>query len=64
MKLYDFSIFAQRRDAVRREQAARAAVMDAVVHIQEPGAVIQLKHRVDGWFSLHQDTLEKITNIG
>ena len=60
MKLYDFSVYAERRDAIRKEQAARDAVVEVITHIQEPGSVIQLKERVDGWFMLHRDVLQQV----
>lgn len=55
MKLYDFSVYAARRDAIRKENAAALAVVEAMGHIEEPGAVIELKRKVDGWFTLHKD---------
>ena len=63
MKLYDFSFYAERRDARRREQAARDAVLEIIAHIDEPGSVIQLKQRVDGWFMLHRDVLGRSVDV-
>ena len=57
MKLYDFSYYAERRDARKREQAAREAVVEIIAHIEQPGSVLQLKERVDGWFLLHRDAV-------
>lgn len=59
MKLYDFSFYAARRDAIQKEEAARAAVIEVVSHIEEPGSVTTLKQRVNGWFLLHRNALEK-----
>ena len=64
MKLYDFSVYAERRDAIRKEQAARSAVVEVIAHIEAPGSVVDLKQKVDGWFSLHQDVLEKVARVG
>lgn len=55
MKLYDFSIYAKRRDA----QKAAHAVLAAAEKLAEPGAVIELKMKVNDWFMLHQEVLEK-----
>jgi len=54
VKLYDFSVYAERRNALRKEDAARQAVIAVMSHIEQPGAVLELKHRVDGWFTLHR----------
>jgi hypothetical protein len=54
MILYDFSVYAERRDAIRKERAAVEAVMEVITHIEQPGSVIDLKHKVDGWFTLHR----------
>lgn len=59
MKLYDFSVYAARRDAKRKEIAAAARVVEAMEHIEEPGSVRQLKHCVDDWFNLHRNVLEQ-----
>lgn len=59
MRLYDFSVYAKRRDAIRKEQAAAHAVVEVVAHIEKPGSVIDLKHKVDGWFALHQQVLKR-----
>ena len=63
MKLYDFSVYAERRNAILNEDAARAAVREAMGHIEEPGAIIQLKQKVDGWFTLHRDVAVKVANV-
>lgn len=64
MKLYNFSIYAERRDAIRKEDDARTAVLEVVAHIEKPGAVVELKHCVDGWFGLHQQVLKKVARVG
>jgi SH3-like domain-containing protein len=58
VKLYDFSVYAARRDAKRKEAAAAARVVAAMEHIEEPGSVKQLKHCVDDWFTLHRNVIE------
>lgn len=63
MKLYDFSAYAARRDAIKQEQAAVLAVVEAISHIEEPGAVIDLKQKVDGWFALHREVLVRVANL-
>ena len=59
MRLYDFSVYAERRDAIRREKAAAESVVEVIAHIEQPGSVIELKQRVDGWFTLHQEVLKR-----
>lgn len=51
MKLYDFSIYARRRD----ERLAAEQVEQLVPRLNEPGIVIELKLRVQGWLELHQE---------
>lgn len=63
MRLYDFSVAFERREALRRERAAAEAVIEVIEHLQEPGSVIELKRKVDGWFSLHREVLKKIVNL-
>lgn len=63
LKLYDFSAYAERRDAIKKERAAAQAVVEVISHIQEPGSVIDLKNKVDGWFTLHRDVLHKVVNL-
>lgn len=58
MKLYDFSVYAARRDAIRKEDAAAARVVEVMEHLKEPGSVIQLKNCVDDWFTLHRNVIE------
>ena len=58
VKLYDFSVYAARRDAIRRESAAAARVVEVMEHLKEPGSVIQLKHCVGDWFALHQNVIK------
>jgi hypothetical protein len=50
MRLYDFSAYAKKRDAAREAEQVRALVP----HLNEPGAVVELKRRVEGWLVLHQ----------
>lgn len=57
MKLYDFSVYAARRDAIRKENAAVARAVEVMEHIEEPDSVRQLKHCVDDWFTLHKNVL-------
>lgn len=63
LKLYDFSAYAERRDAIRKERAAAEAVVEAVAHLQEPGSVHELKQRVNGWFSLHKEAIQRVANL-
>lgn len=58
MKLYDFSVYAARRDAIRKENAAVARVVELMEHIEEPDSVRQLKNCVDDWFTLHKNVLK------
>lgn len=55
MRLYDFSIYAQRR----KEMQAAQAVVGLVAEINQPGSVIELKSRVTHWFALHQQVLRR-----
>lgn len=59
MKLYDFSVYAERRDAIRKERAATEAVLEVIANIEQPGSVIDLKHKVNGWFTLHRAVLRR-----
>lgn len=58
MKLYDFSVYAARRDAKRKENAAAARVVEVMEHIEQPGSVVQLKNCVGDWFTLHRNVIE------
>lgn len=58
MKLYDFSIYAQRR----KERQAAEAVASTVASINTPGAVIELKIRVNDWFTLHREVLKRASS--
>ena len=58
MKLYDFAAYAARRDAIRKENAAAARAVEVMGHLEEPGAVRQLKICVDDWFTLHRDAVK------
>jgi hypothetical protein len=51
VKLFDFSAYAKRRDAARTAEQVKALV----AHLNEPGAVIELKRHVEGYLSLHQE---------
>lgn len=59
MRLYDFSVYAARRDALRKEKAAAEAVVEVIAHIEQPGSVIELKQKVDGWFTLHREAVKR-----
>ncbi len=58
MKLYDFSYYANRRDAMRKARAASDAVVEVIAQIEKPGSIIQLKERMNGWFILHKEILK------
>lgn len=58
MKLYDFSIYAKRRD----ERKAAEAVAGVVAELNQPGAVIELKIRVEDWFALHREVLKQASS--
>ena len=55
MKLYDFAFFARKRDELRSAKQ----VEELLPRLNEPGAVIELKQRVDAWLILHQNVLLK-----
>ena len=55
MRLYDFSIYAQRR----REREASTAVAEAAATINYPGSVVVLKARINDWFDLHREVLKQ-----
>lgn len=55
MKLYDFSLYAERREEI---QAARM-VKEAVSHIENPGTIHFLKMSVSTWMDLHRRVLAK-----
>lgn len=55
MRLYDFSIYAQRR----AEKQAALAVVDVATHIDKPGSVIELKDKVIKWMDLHKVVLKQ-----
>jgi len=56
MRLYDFSIYAERR----KLKKAAEAVANTATDLQRPGAVIQLKTEVRHWFALHQEVSRKV----
>lgn len=55
MKLYDFSIFAQKK----AERKAAQAVAEVVADINRPGSVVELKQRVEKWLDLHKQVLKR-----
>lgn len=57
MKLYDFSAYAEKRNALKRERLASREVVEVVAHINRPGSIIVLKEKVDGWFNLHKQVI-------
>lgn len=58
MKLYDFSIFAERR----KERDAAKAVAGVFADINNPVSVIDLKTRVSTWIDLHHEVLKHSGN--
>jgi hypothetical protein len=52
MRLYDFSIYAEKRQALK-------AVVDASCELEKPGVVIILKQNVRRWLQLHQELSRK-----
>ena len=55
MKLYDFSIFAERK----KERCAAKAVSEVIADLNSPGAVVVLKERVSKYLVLHQEIMRK-----
>jgi len=55
MKLYDFSVYAAKRDAKKRKTVAASEVSNAVCNINQPGSVTAIKEKVDEWFRLHKE---------
>ncbi len=55
MKLYDFSLYAKRRD----DREAAEAVASAFASLNHPGAVTELKTKVEDWFDLHREVLRR-----
>lgn len=55
MKLYNFSIYAKRRDDIRKAQEAAKEVVEVVANINQPGSIDKLKEKVDDWFVLHKE---------
>jgi len=51
MKLFDFSIYAKRREA--QQTADRVEALKTKLY--EPGAVDQLKREVHNWMELHRE---------
>lgn len=56
MKLYDFSFYAKRRD---ERKAAKAVAEVVAADLNQPGAVIELKVKVNNWFTLHGEVLKQ-----
>lgn len=52
MKLYNFSLYAKRRDAAK-------AVVETSVDLHKPGIVIELKQNVNTWLNLHREVTRK-----
>lgn len=55
MKLYDFSAYAKRREAQRKADQVEALKE----RLNEPGAVIELKQRVNDYLILHKEVLQQ-----
>jgi hypothetical protein len=55
VKLYDFSVYAKRRDELRSAKQ----IEELVPRLNEPGMVIQFKARVESWLELHKEVLRK-----
>ena len=58
MKLFDFSVYAERR----RERKAAEAVQEVLADINQPNAVDHLKTSVIFWFELHREVLKRASN--
>jgi hypothetical protein len=56
VKLYNFSIYAKRRD----ERRAAQAVADVVGHINDAGSVVELKEKMNAWLVLHREVVKKV----
>jgi hypothetical protein len=59
MKLYDFSFYAKRRD---ERKAAQAVAEVVAADLNQPGAVIELKVKVNYWFALHHEVLRQASS--
>lgn len=55
MGVYDFSVYLK----LREEKKSAERVLEFVPHLSEPGAVVELKRRLNGWFSTYQNTQQK-----
>jgi hypothetical protein len=55
MRLYAFSAYKKQRDASR----AALAVVEVVADINRPGAVIELKRRVNLWLDLYKEAARR-----
>ena len=51
MKLFDFSIYAKRREIQRTAERVEALK----TRLNEPGAVNELKREFSGWLKLHKE---------
>ena len=59
MKLYNFSDYAKKRD---ERKAAQAGVEVVAADLNLPGAVIELKIKVNDWFILHHEVLRRVSS--
>lgn len=59
MKLYDFSFYARRRD---ERKAAQAVAEVVAADLNQPGAVVELKVKVNNWFMLHHEILQQASS--
>jgi hypothetical protein len=55
MRLYDFSSYKRKRD----ERLAAKAVIDVAENLRKPGAVVELKTKINTWFELHRQITRK-----
>ena len=59
MKLYNFSDYAKKRD---ERKAAQAVVEVVATGLNHPGAVVELKTKVNNWFILHHEVLRRVSS--
>ena len=59
MKLYDFSFYAKRRD---ERKAAQAVAEVVAADLNQPGAVIELKIKINDWFILHHEVMRRASS--
>jgi hypothetical protein len=55
VKLYDFSVYAKKREV----QLSAARVLALKERLHEPGIVLELKREVQDWLVLHQEVSHK-----